>query len=126
MSEGDTQYPATNPPGVITWFKIYAGFLSFIYFLVAAASLIFFLVDPAELEMQQAEAVVMGVVLLGLGGVFCLAFGIPLFLAPRPWVWIYDLVIICLGMTSACFWIICIPLLIFWLKPETKEYFQHA
>jgi hypothetical protein len=32
-------------------------------------------------------------------------------------------VIICLGMTSACFLPVCIPLLIFWIKPETKLYF---
>ena len=39
------------------------------------------------------------------------------------WLWIYDLIIICLGMTSACFWPAVIPLLIFWLKPETKRHF---
>jgi hypothetical protein len=29
-----------------------------------------------------------------------------------------------LGMTSACTLPICIPLLIFWLKPETKAFFH--
>jgi hypothetical protein len=48
---------------------------------------------------------------------------LPLVLRPQPWLWTYDLVIICLGMTSACFLPACIPLLIFWLKPETKHYF---
>ena len=42
---------------------------------------------------------------------------------PRPWVWTYDLVVICFGFTSACFFPFCIPLLIFWLKPPVKEWF---
>jgi len=46
-----------------------------------------------------------------------------LFLRPKPWVWIYDLVIICMGMTSACFLPAAIPLLIYWLKPEVKAHF---
>lgn len=48
---------------------------------------------------------------------------LPLVLGPWPWLWTYDLVIICLGMTSTCILPASIPLLIFWLKPETKRYF---
>jgi hypothetical protein len=39
-------------------------------------------------------------------------------------VWIYGIVLIALGMTSACFVPACIPLLIYWLKPDAKSYFQ--
>jgi len=48
---------------------------------------------------------------------------LPLFVQPRPWLWTYDLVIICMGLTSACLLPACIPLLISWMKPETKSYF---
>jgi hypothetical protein len=37
--------------------------------------------------------------------------------------WVYDLVVICLGMTSACILPASVPLLIFWLKPEVKSHF---
>ena len=49
-------------------------------------------------------------------------FGVSLFTKPKPWTWVYNLVVICLGLTS-CSMIFCIPLLIFWLKPECKNYY---
>ena len=111
-------------PGVILWFKLYTGFLSFIYLLCIGLSLIFLFVEPAKLEMDAVSAKVMGAVLLVMGLGLFVACLVPLVVAQRPWVWIYDLIIICFGFTSVCLWPICIPLLIFWLKPETKEYFR--
>jgi len=93
------------------------------YLAVAAFSLVFFLADPVELEMSPMAALVMGIGILLMGLGLLVASLLPLVLRPRPWLWTYDLVIICLGMTSACFLPACIPLLIFWLKPETKSYF---
>jgi hypothetical protein len=111
------------PPGVILWFKLYSGFLSFIYLLCVGVSFIFLLVDPGELEMDPVAAKLAGAGLLLLGLVLFVACLLPLFLPRKPWLWIYDLVIICFGFTGICFWPACIPLMIFWLKPETKEYF---
>jgi cyanate permease len=48
-----------------------------------------------------------------------------LFLPRKPWVWTYNLVVICLGMSNCCF-PVCIPLLIFWIKPEAKQYFERS
>jgi hypothetical protein len=50
-------------------------------------------------------------------------FGAAPFLPKRRWVWIYDLVLICLSFTGCCI-AFGIPLLIFWLKPETKAFFN--
>jgi hypothetical protein len=110
------------PPGVILWFKLYSGFLSFLYLLCAGASLIFLLVDPVELEMDPVAAKLVGVGLLVVGLALFVACLLPLLLPRKPWVWIYDLVIICIGFTG-CTWPVCIPLIIYWLKPETKRYF---
>ena len=96
------------------------------YLAVAASSLMFFLADPVTLEMSRLGALVMGSVLLLMGLGLLVASLLPLVLRPRPWLWTYDLVIICLGMTSACFLPACIPLLIFWLKPGMKSYFGKA
>ena len=111
------------PPAVILWFKLYSGFLSFVYLLCVGVSFIFLFVDPAELEIDPVAAKLAGAGLLLLGLVLFVACLLPLFLPRKPWLWIYDLVIICFGFTSICFWPACIPLMIFWLKPETKEYF---
>lgn len=112
-----------NPPAVVFWFKLYAGFLAFIYLVAAGCSLIFLLVDPAKLEMDAIAAKMTGAILLIMGLGLFVASAVPLFSQPRPWLWIYNLVLICLGMTSACFWPMTIPLLIFWLKPEVKRHF---
>jgi hypothetical protein len=106
--------PSGAAPPVVFWFKMYAGFLCLLYLLVAAFGVVFLVVDPAEFDMEEVEARIIGIIYLIL---------LPFFLRPRPWVWIYDLVIICIGMTSACMLPACIPLLLFWLKPEAKAYF---
>jgi MFS family permease len=93
------------------------------YLAVAASSLLFFLADPVELEMSRMAALMIGISLLLMGLGLLVASLLPLVLSPRPWLWTYALFVICLGMTSACFLPACIPLLIFWLKPETKSYF---
>lgn len=105
------------------WFKIYAGVLVLLYLAMTAISLVFFLMDPAELEMGRTEALVVGSIVLVVGLVFTAASAVPFFAGPRPWSWVYSIVLICLGMTSACFLPFCIPLLIFWLKPEVKAYY---
>lgn len=110
-------------PKVILWFKVYAAVLAVIYLGLAAASLIFFLGDPAELGTSREGALVIGVLFLLMGLVLFGVFLLPLIVAPMPWLWTYDLVLICIGMTSACFIPACVPLLIFWMKPETKAHF---
>ncbi len=114
--------PRIEPPKVLLWFKIYCAFLCFLYLATAAASVVFFLM-PDSPDMPRGLAVVVGIALLFGGLAFFGACLLPLLLAPRPWLWVYDLVIICVGMTSACILPACIPLLLFWLKPETQRYF---
>ena len=123
MSIEPSQLPQQMKPAVVMWYKIYAGFLCLLYLLVAAGSLIFFFVDPADLEMPAVAAKLMGALFLVMGLGLFTACLLPLLLTPRPWLWVYGLVIICLGMTSACFLPVCIPLLIFWLKPDAKTYY---
>jgi len=113
----------SQPPKVLLWFKIYCGLLCLLYLAVAAFSLFFFFADPSDTEMSVTAARITGVLLLLVGIVLFVVCLLPLILAPRPWLWTFDLVVICLGMTSACFLPACIPLLIFWLKPDTKRYF---
>jgi len=103
-----------EPLQAVRWFKIYTGVLAFCY-LACAGYGVLLLDDPAER--------VLGIALQVISIPLLIACSLPLLLRPRPWLWTYDLVIICLGMTSACFLIFAIPLLLAWLKPQTKSYF---
>jgi len=112
----------TATPGVIFWFKAYCWILCIMYFLVMIGSVISFFV-PRDAEMPPVVVYITGGAVLFIGGILFVVGLLPLILRPRPWLWVYDLVVICIGFTSACFWPICIPLLIFWIKPEVKQYF---
>jgi uncharacterized membrane protein len=115
--------PPVPVPKVLRWFKIYAIFLCGLYLCVIALSLVFLFVDPREIGIDSTEAIIVGVVLLAMGLVFFTASTLPLFLRARPWLWTYDLVLICIGMMSILTLPFSVALLIAWLKPEVKAYF---
>jgi hypothetical protein len=72
--------------------------------------------DAIALKIQFAVLLVIGVPLAAL-------FGIAPLLPKRRAAWIYGFVTIGIGMTSACCLPATIPLLLFWIKPETKQFF---
>lgn len=114
--------PGPVQPQVVVWFRVYAVFLVLLYLLVAAASLFFFFLPESELDMGRREALFVGTLFLVMGLGLALACLPPLVAGPRPWVWVYSLVMICLGMTG-CTLPACVPLLIFWIRPEVKAYY---
>jgi hypothetical protein len=116
----------TERPGVVTWFSVYAIAMAVVYLLLAGFGVTILVVGPEQFETNRNDAqamAVQGVVFIVLGLALCVPFGIAPFLPRKPGVWIYDLVLICLGLTSCACLPITIPLLIFWLKPETKLWF---
>lgn len=110
-------------PGVIVWFKVYCWILAVMYFFVAMMSIPYFWLSGNEPDMPPVLGILMGAVFLLVGLVLLTASLLGVFLKPRPWVWVYNLVLICIGMTSACFLPACVPLLIFWIKDDTKRYY---
>ena len=109
-------------PAVYKWFVVYCVFMALLYLLTAGMGILFMFVDP-DPEMSDAEAKIMGAVFLILGLVFFVPYGLAPFLPRKSWVWIFGLVLICIGLSSACCLPVCIPLLIFWLKPEMKAFY---
>ena len=111
---------AIGRPPVVTWFVVYCAVFVVLYW--GFALLCPFLISLDE-ELTRRDTMILGGIMAGL----CFAFGIPFAIAPflprRSWVWIYDIVLICFGMTSICSMPAAIPLLIFWFKPETQAYF---
>lgn len=110
-------------PKVIAWFNAYIIVLCVLYALVAGMGIAFLAVPPETLDAGPIEALFIGFFFIILGLVLFAGCLLPLLVKPRPWLWTYSLIVICLGMTSACFLPACIPLLIFWIKPGVKQYY---
>jgi MFS family permease len=113
-----------NPqtPPVYKWFVVYCIFMALGYLIVAVMGLVFLFIEP-DRDMSAAEAKIMGSVMLIMGLMFFVPYVAAPFLPRQSWVWVLGLVLICIGLTSACCLPASIPLLIFWLKPEMKAFY---
>lgn len=119
----ELEFLPSRPPAVVTWFKIYCGLLCLLYLALAGFGCALIVVPSDQLDWEPIEKVLIVMGMIGMGLPLAAACLIPLILRPRSWLWVYDLVVICAGMTSACCAPFSIVLLIFWLKPEVKQYF---
>lgn len=125
MSTHERTEHSIRRPAVVLWFKAYAGFLCLLYTVLVAGVLY----QPVAAWMEDDEdlgwiATIPNELFVALGIVLFIACFLPIVLPPRRWLWGLSLVIIGLGMTSACFLPICIPLLVFWLKSDTRAYYN--
>lgn len=136
-SYGSTPYNAPpptwsgSPPAVWTWFRVYAGAMTLMYVVLIGVGVFMLLAGPAVAETSRNPEdafmlPVLGGVYAGLGLVFGVAYAVGLLMPRKPWAWIYGIVLIALGMTSACCIPATIPLLIFWIKPEAKAFFGRS
>jgi hypothetical protein len=127
----DLQSKPQLEPKVLTWFRVYLGISCLFYIYWAARSLALAMFPGyystlAGHRPMPDDSPMEGWIMLIVFVILLLGTALPLILKPTSWVWLYDLVIICLGMMLACFLPVCIPLLIFWIKPETKRYFGRS
>lgn len=109
-------------PPVYKWFIAYCVLMALLYLVTAAMGIMFMFIEP-DRDMSAEEAKILGVVCLLMGLAFFVPYAAAPFLPRRNWVWILGLVLICIGLTSACCLPVCVPLLIFWLKPEMKAFY---
>jgi hypothetical protein len=112
----------TATPSAFKWFVAYCMFMALLYLTTMVMGIVFMFIEP-DREMSAAEARIMGVVFIILGLVFFVPYAIAPFLPRQSWVWVFGLVLICIGLTSLCCLPVCIPLLISWSKPEMKEFY---
>ncbi|NNE94319.1 MAG: hypothetical protein HKN23_21940 [Verrucomicrobiales bacterium] len=115
-------------PTVVTWFYVYNAFM--ILMAIATVLLgVFFFGNPPEAmlaELTEEDKMVFqiyGVLFPVCGAPMAIAHLIAFFIKPRPGSWVYNLILICLGLTGCPTIAASVPLLIFWLKPETKRYY---
>lgn len=105
------------------WFRIYAILLALIYVASILFGTFLLIAQPKTSTRDEAEIFLTGILLTVFGLPFLILSIVGVFLPKRRWAWVYGLALICIGMTSCCFLPITIPLLINWIKPETKALF---
>jgi hypothetical protein len=115
--------PAVPAPAVVMWFRIYAAAMALLYLFCTIAGIALFFIPPDWLDSERDEMLFMGTIFAIMGFPFFAVFAAGIFLPRRPWVWIYDLVLIAVGFGSCCILPASVALLIFWIKPETRAYF---
>ena len=122
----DDLRPAGEAPKLLAWYRAYSAAMALLYLLVFVAGTFVLLMHDRLGRADDAPPLfwlAYGGFIAVLGLVFSAVFAASFFLPPRPWVWIYHLALICLGLTSPCCLPVCLPLLIFWIKPETRVFF---
>jgi hypothetical protein len=100
--------------------------MAFLYFLLVALGAVLLLVPAEEMDMDPIEALIQGIMLILIGAAFMVPHVVAPFFPKRTWAWGVDLVLICLGLTSCCTIPFCVALLVYWIKPETQEFFGRA
>lgn len=114
-------------PQVVVWYRAYCGLMTFLFLLLVGVGgyLAFFGVQTLPTSGPEEEVAIQasGWFYLVAGSILIWPFALGIFLGNASWCWIYGIVLICLSFTSGCCLPVGIPLLIFWLKPETKRYY---
>jgi hypothetical protein len=114
-----------SPPPVLFWQQLYCAAMAALYALltVGGGAVMVWRERLADASTSALELLVTGGVLAVVGLPLAALFAAALFLPRRPWAWVYQVVLIAIGMTSCCCLPFVVPLLIFWIRPEVQAYF---
>ena len=111
-----------SAPGVVIWYKVYLGFLAFLFLICVGVGTIPLFLDVSEADLDGLPPALFAGIYMGVGIVFLIPCLVGFFLRRTPGAWIFHLIMICIGMTG-CTLVFSIPLLIFWIKPEVKTWY---
>jgi len=120
--------PVPNPvpseaPGVILWYRIYNGLMALMYIGLTGFLWLVKLMDVQfESPQEETDLAIMAWVFLVVGLPMAIFHLVCCFMTHRRWHWILGFFSIGIGMTGCCL-PVCIPILIFWINPETKAWF---
>jgi len=114
----DPQPLSARASSTLLWYRVYCALMALMYLACIAGGIAMLGLEPDELDMSATEARVMGIGLAAISLVLTAVYVLALVLPRKPWVWIYGLVMICIGLTSICCMPMTIPLLIFWVKED--------
>ena len=104
------------------WYRVYCMVMAFLCLAVTGFGIFIATVPMAVPPRDEEQLFVMGIVYGVLGFIFFVLYAVAALLPPKPYNWIVGIIVVALGMASCCTWPAAIPLLIFWVKPETQEF----
>jgi hypothetical protein len=113
-------------PRVVFWFKVYAAALCLLLIPVGVMSWMLassnggfgYPIGRWSLASMAAYAVSLCAWVMVVSAI------VLLFKSPRPKHWTLGLALICVGLLTPIFLPASIALIIFWLQPETKSYYE--
>ncbi len=105
------------------WYRVYCAVMVLLNLGVGAMGLVIVFAGASIDSGEQPDAIVMGSAYAIFGLLFGLLYLVAAVLPGKPYNWIVGIVTIALGLSSCCFLPATVPLLIYWMKPETKAYF---
>lgn len=116
----------TTAPGVVLWAKIYAWSFVAMYLFCTIGG-IFMLVAGEALggggDREQEKAMIQAVAMTAVGPPLMILSAIAALAPRKKWGWIVNIIVMGLGCTSCCCLPAAIPLLIFWLKQDTRQWY---
>jgi drug/metabolite transporter (DMT)-like permease len=74
-------------------------------------------------EHESFESKLMGWAFFVVGAILFVPYAVAPFLPHKPWNWVFGLVLLGISMTGTLCLPMAIPILIFWLDQETKQFF---
>jgi len=113
----------TGPPAVVMWFKLYAGLLAFSNLLMVPSGIVMAIMSFVIDEPDASVVFLLSSLVMIFGGlVLSVLFAVPIFLKPRPWVWIYSVIIIAMTMMQLCCLPLAVPLVYYWVREDNRRY----
>jgi hypothetical protein len=119
------EYVDDPRPRVIFWYRAYAAvmLLASLVLLVGATFLAWAQTRPEVAMLPGAGEAQTQAIIMFLLSAFAVAFyGMATFMPFKPWAWTLGLVVIALGLPGLTI-VVCVPLLLAWLKPNVKAAF---
>lgn len=105
------------------WYRVYLGVMALMYVAVFVVGGIVAYASQDQITMQEQENFILGIAYAIIAVPFAIIFAVGLFLPRKSWNWVVGIIYMAIGMTSCCFLPALIPLLIYWIKPETQAHF---
>lgn len=108
-------------PQVILFFRIYAGLACF----SGLATALFGVYRMVRERSSSGFDFSFWVILTILSSIAFFSHLIGILAPRRPWMHVVGIVLLGVGLLSSCLsWVVNVPLLIYWLKPEVKRWFD--
>lgn len=123
MSDEPPPLDLARAQKVWTWYVVYCVLMALMYTFFAFMGAVMVGIESDRISRTPMQMQWVGWFFIAMGVFLGVPFAAAPLLPKRGWTWILGIVLISFGMTSACCMPAAIPLLIFWIKPETKALF---